>query len=657
MFQLLNPLYLFGLVIASVPFVLHLIGRRSIREKPYSSLFLIKEIKKNSSVWLRMKDIILMLLRTLFLLFLIFGFSHPLIVSPLRFLGKEVPEDIAILVDVSMSMGVYNQLSRTREEVLGIYRKLGTGNNTTIITFSNKIEDEKDITNRKELQAFLDNLKITYNSTNLYPPLNRAVKELINGKGLQKKIFIVSDFQKSGLKDIGNLSSSLPGKDIEVYASYIPTTENNVFFSGFKLEPSIPLPGLRINIYPNLLSSGIKQYPIEFFFDGTKRGIKEGGAQKKLFFTIEPEESGYKSGFFRTGKDSLELDNKHYFSFYIPEDIKILVVGKQDDYYFLSSALTPGIKTPIKQKTVTVNDLPKINLFQYDILILCNTKFNNYLKVQTEEFLRRGGGVLMVLGNAFSDMQNIAILENTTLVRENKTDKGFHSIRNVDTGFNPLSDFKEKGLKNLYDTKFFRYFTIESSLKTVIEARNGDPLMVAENLNGGKIIIIPYALIPQWTELPIKAIFVPLIYKLTFYLSRTREKNPVFKVGEPIKISTADKLENPFFLTPDNEKKIPSLSVAGGEINYMLKHTYSPGIYRFVSEHGDTIPVAVNVDERESQLEPLPFNELKLILPEINKTSQYQELSTSGKKWIDLFPLLLILAIICLGIELILENR
>lgn len=657
MFQLLNPLYLFGLVIASIPLILHLIGRRNIREKPYSSLSLIKEIKKSSSVWLRMKDLILMLLRTLFLLFLIFGFSHPLIVSPIPFLGKEVPEDIAILMDISMSMGVNKQLSEAKEKVLSIYRKFGIGNNTTIIAFSNKIEKEKTILNQKELQKFLDNLNVTFNSTNMHTPIERAASKLINGKGLRKKIFIVSDFQKSAFNNIEDLKRSIQGKGIEIYSLYISTTKDNVFFSGFRLKPSIPLPGLRMEIYPELKSTSKKRYPIEFFFDGTKKGIKEASLQKQVFFTIETENPGYKSGFFQTGKDSLELDNKHYFSFYVPEDIKIVLVGKPEDYYFLSSALSPGIKTPIKLKTVMLNELPEVNLFRYDLLILCNIKLNNYLKVQTSEFLRRGGGVLLILGNAFSEIENIDILDNVTLVKENKTQKGFHSIKNIDSGFNPLSGFKEKGLKNLYDTKFFRYFTIKSAFRTVIEARNGDPLMVAGNLNGGKMIIIPYMLTPQWTELPVKAIFVPIIYRLTFHLSRRPEKTPVFKVGEPLKISSADKLENPFFLTPSSKKKIPSLSVSSGEINYSLKNTNIPGIYRFISQGSDTIPISVNVDERESQLDQLPFDELKLIIPEINKFSQFKELTTSGKRWIDLFPLLMILGIACLVIELILENR
>ena len=656
MFHILNPLYLFGLFLASIPLILHLIGRRRIRERPFSSLFLLKEIKKSSSVWIRIKDLILLLLRICFLLFIVIAFSHPIILSPVPYLGKEAPKDIAILIDISMSMGTEGVFEKAKNEVKRIFTTSGKGNRVTLIAFSDRIEEENEIADYSELSSFLNQLRLTYRATDIQPPLEAAEKKLLKKDGFTKEIFIVSDFQKSAIKNIESVFNNIQKHKINIYISCIEGSKKNLYFSNWRIEPPFPLPGLRLKIYTEMELYENSNNLIELFMDGVMKGVKKSSKEKReIFFDIESGESGYKTGFFRTSGDSLKLDNNFYFTFHIPKNLNVLLVGMQDEFGYLSTALSPGIETPIKLTIIKPSELSKTNPSQYDLLILYNTKIDTYIKARTLDFLAKGGGVLCVMGNEFSGEENKTILEGIQIVKKNHTKKGFFTIKTVDTGFKPLSDFKNKGLKNLYDTKFYQYFSIKSNLKTVIESKSGDPLMLEGNINGGKIVLIPFAFDSEWTQLPLKAIFVPLIYRLTFYLSAKREKNPEYKIGDPIRISIEKEGKSPFFILPDEGKKSAILSATRNE--YILRDSNLPGIYKFIPQPGETIPVAVNVKTEESSLDKISFEELKLILPDIRKSEQVKEISTSRKRWIDLFPIFIILSLLFLTAELILQNK
>ncbi len=656
MIHLLHPFYLFGLLLASIPLILHLLGRRRIRERPFSSLLLLKEIKKSSSVWMRIKDLILLLLRICFLLFIVIGFSHPLVLSPVPFLGKEAPKDVAILIDVSMSMGMDGLFEKAKHEVRRTFRILGRGNRIILIAFSDRIEEEKEIVDEAELGSFLDNLRITYRGTNIPLPLEVAEKKLLKKEGFIKEIIIISDFQKSALENIESVYNIIRKKKINIYASCIEGNKKNLFFSGWKIEPPFPLPGLRLKIYPKLVSNIEGSSPVEIFMNGVMKGVKKRTEEKtEVFFEIEPREPGYKSGSFRTRGDSLDMDNNYYFSFYVQKSLNVLLVGKRNEYSYLAAALSPGIETPINLKTIEPAELPRINPSQYDLLILYNTKIDGYVKARTMDFLAHGGGVLFVMGNEFTSEVNKIILEDIHIVKKNDAKKGFFTLKMIDTGFEPLSGFKNKGLKNLYDAKFFQYFTIKSNMKTVIESKNGDPLMIAGNINGGKMVLFPFALDSEWAQLPLKAIFVPLIYRLTFYLATKPEKLPEFHIGEPIRISSQKEGKTPLFILPDERKKSPILSATRKD--YILKGTDLPGIYKFIPQPGETIPIAVNVKEEESKLDVISFEELKLLLPDIKESEKREGFPTSGKRWIDLFPFFIILSLMCLTAELILENK
>src|SRR5262249_5798882 len=73
----LNPLLLFGLAAAAVPILIHLFTRKRPREVPFSSLEFLAEVNRSEIRRLRLRQWLLLLLRTLAVAALALAISRP----------------------------------------------------------------------------------------------------------------------------------------------------------------------------------------------------------------------------------------------------------------------------------------------------------------------------------------------------------------------------------------------------------------------------------------------------------------------------------------------------------------------------------------------------------------------------------------------------
>src|SRR5471032_1552152 len=111
----LNPLLLYGAALGSVPIIIHLLNKRRFTPIQWAAMeFLLQAIQKNARR-LQLRDIILMLIRTLAVIFLALALARPA-VSARGIPGGGSRTAAVILLDNSLSMG-YNNGQETRFEV------------------------------------------------------------------------------------------------------------------------------------------------------------------------------------------------------------------------------------------------------------------------------------------------------------------------------------------------------------------------------------------------------------------------------------------------------------------------------------------------------------------------------------------------------------
>ena len=88
----LNPFVLFGMLAAGIPLVLHLLNLRKLRTVEFSTLRFLEELQQTRVRNLKLQQILLLILRTLIIVFAVLAFARPTIPGNLPLLGAQQRE-------------------------------------------------------------------------------------------------------------------------------------------------------------------------------------------------------------------------------------------------------------------------------------------------------------------------------------------------------------------------------------------------------------------------------------------------------------------------------------------------------------------------------------------------------------------------------------
>jgi hypothetical protein len=179
---------------------------------------------------------------------------------------------------------------------------------------------------------------------------------------------------------------------------------------------------------------------------------------------------------------------------------------------------------------------------------------------------------------------------------------------------------------------------------TVLGTADGTPWLV----RSGEVVVVGSRLEQEWTDLPVRAAFLPfldrLINRVAAAEGRTVEATPLASFEAPAGVARLN--------TPDG-----AVAVADG---LRVIAPEEPGVYFFESAGGDTVgALEVNVDQRESRLEPATARSVRQALGErarlLGEAALDRELF-GGARRTELTAALLVLALLVALAELALAS-
>ncbi len=107
-FAFLNPFLLWGVALASIPIIVHLLHKRRYQEVEWAAMrFLMQAAQKNSRR-IRLEQLLLLVVRILILMFLVFALAQPFFESLQKKQSTDQPTLRVIVIDTSYSMGQRN---------------------------------------------------------------------------------------------------------------------------------------------------------------------------------------------------------------------------------------------------------------------------------------------------------------------------------------------------------------------------------------------------------------------------------------------------------------------------------------------------------------------------------------------------------------------
>ncbi len=637
----LNPIILLVSAAALIPLLIHLFNRRRIKKLIFSSILFLKSLERIRIRRLKLRQIILLILRSLIIISVVLAFARPSLKGSLSsVIGSRTRTSAVILLDNSYSMGYETPQGRlfdiAKKRAKSVVDLLSEGDEADLVLFNSDpaLLTPQPNSRFDDLKELISEVELSHQSTDFLKALHLAYDRLNKSKNLNREIYLVSDLDRGGWfqKDI-----SLPDqKNLKLFVLQTGDEKRNyaiqsLDFGARLIKRNAPF---QLNAKISNYSPEVVQNLLLGLYLNGKRVSQtdtdlQGYAEKEVTFSQTVDQAGIHSGHLELSDDELTADNKRYFVFEMPDKINVLLVGeKKEDTYYVNLALNPQDEDEphLSVNVADINSLSGEDLSLYDAILFSNaSRLNSAQMIDLERYIKNGGGVLFSLGDGVDlKFYNENIMKryfNSTIKAPvlGLGTEGFYSWRDLDTEHPVFQPYRNLKKENFPQVRFFYLFeaTKPSGSKILANFTNLAPALMERSLGKGKIIVFLGSFSPRDSDITRHTIFVPFIHRTVEYLAADLSGwENEFLAGSLIRRELNSSFAGRRIKLIDPEKKETGLKPAFADNRLWLeiRDTSVPGIYQIQSE-GKTIDMfAVNVDPEESNPEKIEPKELRKIL-------------------------------------------
>lgn len=683
----LNPLLLFGLLAASIPIIIHLLNLRKLKTIEFSSLQFLKELQKTKMRRVKIKQWLLLALRTLLVIAIVMAFARPALrgsLSGIPFIGSTHAKTTLVLVlDDSPSMSVRNErgilFSQAKEAAASILDVMSDGDEAYLLRLST-LRSAGNLSpsySPAELKNALDQFQPSHIRIPFRDALGVAAKIFAESKNYNQELYLITDAQATQFIQHTSDTTDLFDDNVKFFLSDVrsgTTTEiANAGITDARIISKIiahnkPLT-LQIAVH-NAGASALRNSVASVYLDGARVGQQalDLGARNTITptFPFAPKRRGVQSGYVQLEDDAFDADNKRSFTLNVPSSIRVLAIGATaNDTRLPSLALDldrDSAAAGLFAVTQTTEaQLTSFDLNKYDMLLLSGLKdFSSSESERIAQFVKSGGGILMFPGKE-SDMANYSAALFRTLgiptaqphkVFGTPTSNTFLSFSKIDFD-HPLFEglFEQqspkKSQRSIESPKIFAAIQpqVGTRGRSLIALSDGTSFLTEYSYGAGRILLVSVEAGMSWSDFPLKGIFVPLLYRSGMYLGAPAvgTEPQQLTAGENITINIRLKTrtdQDAFVLRSPSgidERIIPQFSSTTGVATFTAHNALEAGTYelRKLSGGKDTellFAVAMNIAKEETDLRHASDDEVNRFTAGIGlKAEQVRRLATTTK--------------------------
>jgi hypothetical protein len=445
----LAPLMMLGAAAVSIPIALHFFYRARYQPLPWAPMKFLREAIEQTSRRLKFQEWILLALRCLAILLLALAIARPAERS-VSAAGAGEPIDAVFVFDTSYSMaatdGDKTRLERAQEAALAILDTLPNRSTIQIFGCADRPLFLGPVSpdNRDQAKQLIQNLDVTSLATDFFPGLAEALQAAERGSAAAKEIYLFSDLQKSGwerqLNALRGLYEQIRQQQkvnlIFIRCGHPERRISNVAVVDIALHATIPHTNTRVPLDVTLKNTGrepIRGLKVALEIDGqamegdaAQVDFIDAGETVKVTLTGSLKEAGLRLVSARVDGDGIAGDNILYRVIHVRDKVRILLVAHPyagQPYtdagdWLVRWAFFPFDAQRDKEKidkyfieveSVSPKDASPEKLAKADVVYLLNTPtrttdplegISPAFIAQLQEFVRRGGGLVIGCGDA-----------------------------------------------------------------------------------------------------------------------------------------------------------------------------------------------------------------------------------------------------------------
>ncbi|MFW5925804.1 MAG: VWA domain-containing protein [Myxococcota bacterium] len=590
------PLALAGAVLAGLPVIVHLIRRRDLPTVPLPTLALLQQARVRSRRRLHLVDLLLLLVRMLLIALLAVAVAGPFVLTEVAW-GEGRTASVTVVLDDSMSMGRSRDgttlLARAAERTRDIVTSLPAGSEVAVVLAGKPARVLVPLTSdletaRERLDAVSSR---TARGTALADAVARATRELGGARHGERALVVLSDFAQHAVSEDIRWPEHVP-TSVERIGERAPEANRAVTEVTAAPDPTQP--------HHASLRLTVRAFDTED--SSTEVVVRQGGAEvarKRVELsrgrglatvTVPLPESGDPTAHVELAEDDpLGADDTRGVVLRAPNAVRVLVVDGdphpsrlQGESAFLDQAfrVAPREEGTIVHRTIDPDTLDPRALARVDLLILANVPAPGGPTAEAiRDFVERGGGLWITPGPNAEPRAYAARLSSLLPAHPNAVASGPEK-----PGLSPgePSSLLSDGGGGLAEVRTRRRWAIEPSrtdAEVLLRFADGAPALVGGRLGEGRTAILATSVDDDWTDLPYRPGFVPLVMQLTRGLAPSaRLPERPFEPGTVLPIPVGPGVTHLRVITPEGDQHDFRGADLGETVRF--EDTDQPGAYR-----------------------------------------------------------------------------
>jgi hypothetical protein len=630
----LAPALLLGLIAAVLPVIIHRIGRRRARPVRFAAMELLLRAEREVSARRRLRDVALLIARTGLAAALPLAFARPFteVRSDLPAVTTHSQSAVIVLDDsASMRRRLHRDetpfdvaRSRARE----IVEHLSPDSEIALVLASegSTAPVAELSSDRPRVAAALAGISCSARRADFAAALRRASQALSGSARGDRLIYVVTDLQATGWEDVGP-SLLAGGPEIVVLDASGGEPWNNRAVVGLGAEPA-PEEGAQgiavVAEIANFSAQPVHGLGITLRLDGAEvaRGfidVPAGGRARKRF--VHTVSGGARHAEVVIDHDGFALDDRRACRVEASRGLRVLLVDgdprtvrTEDEAFFLEAALRAG-GSNFSVTTVLPDDLANRDLASFGAVFLANVaRPSATAAAAITRYVENGGGLFISVGDrvdpdAWNQTMKTVLPQPLGLKRSASALPGARPegetvdlrpaerLAPIDRRHPLLAAFPARG-EGLASARFFQFLLLAPvpeapGRRIVLRYENGSPALVDAEVGRGRVLLLTTSVDREWTDLPIRPGFLPLVQEAARYLAAvpSGDATASITVGGKRELTLGAEDRRLEVVKPNGDSRSLTPAAHGGDARarhaVLFEETDEPGLYRVRAARAD----------------------------------------------------------------------
>ncbi len=647
MIHFLSPGFLYGLLLISIPVIIHLFNFRRFKKVMFTNVRFLKELKQETTSKSKLKHLLVLCARILAVAFLVFAFARPILPAG-KTNNRNESGGISVYVDNSFTMEANRPdgtlLEVAKKKAREIVNAYPSSQRFQLLTAEFDPVHQR-LMNREDFLDMLDQVHISSSSRTLNDIIKRQHEALLKGNAGNGPQYIISDFQSN--MSAGKIESDTT-EQINLVPVQAPVADNIYIDSCWLGVPAVQLnqpTEFSIRIV-NESDREAENIPVKIRIDGQVRAVTSVKLEPRqsvvtvVNFTIS--NAGWHRGEASINDHPVTFDDSWFFSFEVKDAVSVLAINGASQSPYIQALFGSNVFVKLTNSSYTQVDYSTL---QQQQLVILNEppSIASGLADELKKYIYSGGHLILFPDSvpdieSYNSFLSLAGADAFSGINHN-ADKVVSLDKNNELFADVFQDEKNRDASIDYPTvqkHFDIVSTSGSSRQVLMKLQGGGPFLSQYNSGKGSLYIFTSPLSPGYTNLAHHAVFVPTLYKMAILsmkghdLSYTIGRNTTLQLKGNVLVT-----EENFKLISDADKNeaIPQHRVTSSGIDISFNNIISTAGHYELMSGGNTVSVlSFNYDRQESDMNMLTADQIKSLMSE-NRIENY---STFGNDIPDL---------------------